>query len=612
MHEKFKPNVVAGGVLTCALVLTHWPLLHDLGMYGAHDWDSMASTRHLVLRSVFDFGQFPFWDPYAGGGVPAWGSPEGGTIAFSPMLLVYRALPLWAAIRAEVILLAICGVWGMWVLAGKTTRDPSLRAFACVTGMLNTRWALQAASGHAWHLYYGLFPWCMVLGYDCVFAPHARTAGVVFRTAALLAFLVYCGGIYPLPHSVLALMLYIAVMSRALRTRVPLLRFAGAGILALFLAAPKLLPLVDTMRRFPRLVESRETIDPITYLRLFTARTSDRVSWPVPPLDYGYHEYGIYLGIGGMAVLLYGLFRVNRFRVEATSNEARAHRIALLTVGLGFLASSQLVGPWWLLHKLPMFSSQHVPMRFMYPAVMCMVCVSVAGLASLSSSVLRLAPLGVVAIALPIGLESRATLDSMFALRLPEHSSFRPFAQTRRGGVNYGPSQGRAALNGPSSLLPRLENQGVLDSMTFDMGGVRDREGHLLARAPFQGARGSDEPGYRGEAFVEGKGEVSIVFWSPNEVRLQVTGGDPGHTRVVLNQNWDAGWTSAGAPALEHENLVAADVGSGEATVTFCYRPRTFTLGCILAAIGLLLALMLVRAIAPARSTPLERAITRV
>jgi hypothetical protein len=586
---QLRARAIALSMLVGIVVLTHWPLFQSWGTFGAQDWDAMESERHLVVRSLFEFGQFPFWDPYAAGGVPAWGAPEGGTIAFSPILLVYWLLPLWAAIRAEVILLAVVGVSGMWRLAGLTTRDPWLRTFACVTGFLSTRWALQAAVGHAWHLYYGLFPWCVVLCHRLTFASVEKRNGALIGLALLMAFLVYCGGIYPLPHVVLACSLYALTASILQRTIAPACRLGVAGLLSLSLAAPKLLPIVDTMRRFPRLVPSRETVDPVTWLRLFTSGSSDRERWPVPELDYGYHEYGIYIGTLGVAVLLYGLYcvwRTTRSDAKAPEPEnARTHRIALTTIGIFFMASSQLVGPWFLLHKLPVFASQHVPMRFMYPALMCLACVSAEGLESVPERASKFFPVGLLLMSLGIAFESHASLASMFTLALPAHQAPRAFAQTRRAQFRYGPPAGRTAINGPSTLVSRMENQGVLDTSTFDMGGARNADGSWIARAPLQGARGSDEPDYRGEVFTEGLGTATITAWSPNEVTVEIVGGDR-DTRVMLNQNWDAGWTANGIASTPWVDLVSVLPGT-QTRVVFRYRPRTFSLGCVLAGIAL-------------------------
>src|SRR5262249_35190290 len=58
------------------------PVLHDLDLYGGHDWDEMSAHRLLTIKSLLGFGQAPLWMPYAcggfsgGGNVPAratWG-----------------------------------------------------------------------------------------------------------------------------------------------------------------------------------------------------------------------------------------------------------------------------------------------------------------------------------------------------------------------------------------------------------------------------------------------------------------------------------------------------------------------------------------------------------
>jgi hypothetical protein len=129
----------------------------------------------------------------------------------------------------------------------------------------------------------------------------------------------------------------------------------------------------------------------------------------------------------------------------------------------------------------------------------------------------------------------------------------------------------------PSSLSALVANIGTIDCNTFPgfHNILRGRSGRL----PGLGARGVGDGAYRGEVYVaEGRGTAEIAGWTPNAVEVRVEGANPGD-HVVLNQNWDPGWSADGAAALSWHDTVAGVVPSKSATVRFRYRPRTLWVG---------------------------------
>jgi hypothetical protein len=114
-------------------------------------------------------------------------------------------------------------------------------------------------------------------------------------------------------------------------------------------------------------------------------------------------------------------------------------------------------------------------------------------------------------------------------------------------------------------------------------------------RPELLGARGEGDPAYRGEQWIDGEGTVERVAWSPRRVRLRVRGAKPG-TLVVLNQNWDPGWSANGEPAIDHAHALAYRVRSSDEVVELRYWPRLLTLALMVGAIGLGASMILWRA----------------
>jgi hypothetical protein len=557
------------------------PTLGDLGTVGGHDWDQMESHRYLVTKTILRFHQFPFWNPYACGGHPNWGGFEAGTIVVSPWLPFYLTMSLAHAMRVEIVGSALVSAVGAWLLAGRFTRSPVTRAFVVVAFAVNGRWALQITAGHTWHLVYGLTPWAFYFydraaGGDPTRGPSRRRDVVL--TAATIAMMVYAGGIYPMPQTVMLMVLYAAFLAARMRSPRPALACAAAGLLAAGLAAAKLLPIIETLMRFPRLVDSPETLDLTAFVQVLTAHEQDMGSRPANVSHWGWHEWGMYVGWAVVVVAIVGCLWGRGLR------ESPLKWAGLFALLLGF-GSFDPHAPWPLLHHAPVFKSQHVPSRWMYPALLLILVVT----ASVIERVLRrcgrargwlevfMLP-AVAWLAYDIATVARQPMTHTFANHLPPVvETTGPFRTETRmpAEMNYAPDWA------PPSLPAEMANIGTIDCGTFPAfhNYVRDRNG----RAPGLGAHGRGDPAYKGEVFIpDGVGEATIASFTPNVITVEIKGAQAGE-HVVLNQNWDAGWTADGAPAMDWEEAVAAQLHSSTATIVFRYRPRSFAAGLLIA-----------------------------
>lgn len=593
---------VAAMATPIAIVLSPW--FRDTSTFGFHDWDSQTAHRYLVRLSLLRYGEMPWWNPYACGGFPAWGYVEGDTIVASPWLPVYLLLPMSLALRVEVLGMAVLGAAGAYALAGRFTASHAARALVAALWAVNGRWGLQTASGHTWHLAYAWMPWCLSFYDRC--REHPSAAGTPLPGAARvrdlalaglsLAMLVYAGGIYPLPHTVLALAIYAGAVCVLERSARPLVTLALCGAISIGLAAPKLVPLLDTFGKAPRLIDSNETMDLGALLTMLTSRDQAFYSRPARVSPYGWHEWGIYIGAAGVIVLLLGVVLVGGRR------EAALKLAGVAFVALGFGAFHPRA-PWTLLHAhVPVFRSQHVPSRFLYPAVLLLALVAAAGLGRLltRASLRRpwldaAAAVFVLAIGVDVARVAQKPMANAMWMVPPPIPSGRPFHFEKEPPFHYK----RRDWAGPM-YLAMLGNTGVLN---------------CYGTPPFErkGARATKDPAYRGEVHVvpaaaraasgaaasggpapEGTGTAGVaklVSWSPNAAVVEVSAAEAG-ALLVYNMNYDEGWlatiehggSSERAPAVAHEHAVAVRLPPGDSRVTFRYRPPGLALGVLVGA----------------------------
>jgi hypothetical protein len=571
-------GIVCSVALLAAIAYIFWPVLEKTSTLGSHDWDQMESHRYLVAKSIRRFRQFPFWDPYTCGGHPAWGGFESAPNVVSLWLPAYLLWTLPVAMRVEMIGSTLVCAMGAWLLASRFTRSRSVCLLVAVLFSLNSRWTMQVAVGHGWHEVYAYVPWVLffydrAVGVGPPFGGRCR-ADIVL-TAVCLSMLVYAGGIYPLPHAAVALAGYALILSANTRSLVPTKRMVACVLLGLGFAAPRLFPIIEVLRRFPRLVDSTETMDLRALVAMLTSRDQDQYSMPAPVSPWQWHEYGMYIGRPALCAIVAGVLAARTPRERSL----RAVGLLLLVIAFGSFA---VWAPWSLLHSLPVFASQHVPSRWMLPSLLLVA----SAAASCAERVLcrtgrmrGLIELGMMVVVLFIVRDicdvDHVSLAHAFERPMPairdSVGEFRTYRHVPQG-LEY--DGGEWA---PSTLTALIANIGSIDCNTFP--GFNNSTRGQNGRSPGMGAHAVGEVEYRGEAFVaEGGGTAQIVRWAPDAMEVRVEGGRPGD-HVVLNQNWDPGWRANGAAAIAWHDAVASEISSRSTTVRFRYRPQTLWLG---------------------------------
>jgi len=563
-EAKREPSRALAGLLgfstmIAVVLIVMRPWLADTSTFGFHDWDVQTSHRYLVKKSLLEFHEWPLWNPYACGGFPAWGFVEGGTTLVSPWLVGYLALPMSLAIRVEVLGMALLSAFGAYAAASRFTKSHAARVFVAAIWAVNGRWALQAAAGHTWHFAYCFLPWAFF------FFERARARPYRFQDLAFLgatfAALVYTGGIYPLPHTILSLGLYAAVVSAQEKSARPFFVLGASGILGIGLSAPKLIPMLQVFQKAPRLVPSTEALDLSALFTLLTSRQQAFYDRPARVPAYGWHEWGMYISLPGLLILLLAFVFVQGKREAAL-------KLVGLVLGILGLGAFHPASPWTLLHDyVPVFRSQHVPSRFLYPAVFVLAIVAAAGMGRWIEKASRKRPwldallLGLVCVfAFDVAAVAQRPMQAAMWMVPPNNiPQDKPFHFEKGAPFQYV----KRDWAGPM-YLAMLGNTGVLECY-----GAPPFEGH--------GALAANDPAYRGEVFVlEGQGTARIAEWTLNSATISLEGVSGG-ALVVYNMNYDPGWRASVGDVENNRDRVAVRVPAGTDRVTLRYRPRGLT-----------------------------------
>ena len=569
-----------GCVLLCIAIALR-PVFHDLDLYGGHDWDEMSAHRLLTVKALLHFGQLPLWMPYACGGYSEWGNVQGASNLVSPFLPFYLLLELRHALRVELVGTLLISAWGTWLFAGEFTRSAAARTFACLVFVANGRFALQAATGHLWHLQYCYLPWAF-WAFERLQADKRLALLPLCVGGGALALMVYAGGIYPLPQAALLLGVYALLRGALERAWRPLITLGALGGVSVGLAAPKLFAVALDFGERPRPVPSTEAIDFAVLWQALVAPGQTPGSRPIAIPQWGWHEYGMYIGWApALLVLLGALWWAPRRDVALKLTGAVA-------LGLGFGAFGALA-PWTLLHQVGVFRSQHVPTRWLYPALL-LLGVTAAAAFGRSLADLRwrrnldLGLLGgCLLLAVDIGGEASVPLERAFWMRARTSQEAPAFEQLERAprGLQY-----QRRDYAPEAVPAVLAGIGVLQCTlhaSLNIWAPKAANGR-----PFgMGARGRDGADYRGEAFTQsGVGTAKLVSFSPNELVVDVVGARVGD-RLIINQNFDPGWRVDGRATESQHDALAAVLTAASGRLTFRFWPRGLSAG--LAALALTL-----------------------
>ena len=530
---------------------------------GAHDWRFYIQMWETIRVGIQRFGELPLWNPYQCGGVTLWGNPQHWLFSplFYPTLLLGTAL----AIKVRLILLNTLGLVGMYVLARRVYRVSPIGALlAAVPWACSGFFSWHNLAGHAPFQTFWLFPWVLYFARRAERDPRfsAASAGVIF-------FMVIDGATYPLPYLALlmgadALFRSIAARGAAQRLRI-VAPLAWTGVLALSLAALRVIPSLSTLRRMPRNLTDHDAIDLSDVLTILTARKHE---WRFDPHEYTWHEYACYIGWTVLVLGLLGFVLGVRKRPVLAAGAALFFFCMLGHVAPYF--------PWPLLKRLPVLESLRIPARFVILFTLYLGLLAAIFLDWLRDRVARLAPSRTwLGTALAATLTVGAIAD-LFSVNLSVNDIWR--------GKDL-------PTEPPSGKYHFVRPVYVHDFRAAYAGFPQQERGSAQCYEALhwpspQGLWTGDVPQARvsGEGRVLDWGHTTNTLWA--EVDLKVP------SRVVFNQTFAPGWQSAQGTVVDDAGRIAVDAGPGPRRIELAFRPPEMAVSIGITLVGVVLTLL--------------------
>ena len=526
-------------LLLCALygalsVVFCAPLFeHPTGL-GVNDWDQHFFYYGAVLKNIVEYGQAPFWNPWYCGGNVLWQNPQVGLL--SPVYPLAMVVPLQLAMKINIVAHYWVGFVGMHALLTRVVGLSFLPAVIYLATLVTAAGApaIHVAVGHS------VFLPGFYLPAQLYFLFRAFKTGAIkdaLVAAAILALMVFNGGVHILPMAFAAIGFFAvlaAAMTRRVRPLIITLVFVTAG---LAYAAPKLLPvsLFVTGDRFwdtrnPTEHPDRMTIEMVT--RAYLNPDQD-LRTRLDQQRHGWHEYGNYIGPASALLLVAGLLVALWGR---GAPDAWFGRALALTAAFLFLLSLGEFSAWapaTLLKHVPLFSSFRIPSRY---AIACLLFGAMAlgwvlrGFSLETRSRAIQAVVGVICLGIAAQLISvnRDQFTGVFSVP-PFDTSFRWMGGPREAITTDAES---SAYTHTSPMLRALVNDRFFYYCYESLQLVR--------------ASNPEQP----LLFTDDGATITETAFTPNRVDFAVFGG-AAPSRLYLNYNWGPGWTSTAGP-IDH------------------------------------------------------------
>jgi hypothetical protein len=588
MRRVAVPTFILLGCIAASLVYVH-PIFRQWGNWGIQDWDQHLFYQAVPRDTLLRYHQVPLWNPYYCGGTVMLANPQSRFLSPSFLLvLLFGTLP---GVKLEIALHVVIGLGGAYLLARRYELEPVPALAAAAVFMLSSMYALNLTVGMTWFMSVAYVPWAVFF-----YLKSFDRLGYVALSAVCLALMYFDGGAYPLPITLLFLLVLSACMVARRGPRQPALRFGGTVVLTLCFGAVKLIPSIEFMIRHPRkwgepsgyslMSLAHSLLDRDQTIAAAERFTREEGFWSGVS---GYmDENGMYIGALGMLLAFAGLVRHGRRRWEL------AVCLALfLWLGFGDRIFPSL---WGALRTLPVFDSMRVAQRFRIIFMLCLALfagLGVQALRDLAASRFRTAwagavgsaGLALVLVADLLAVNSPVLCDAFTAAPVtvsrPEGAAPGSFVQVSKvpsyGRIVPGLTYGRRLYRSYGGLYPAfLANVGVIDA-------------YETANVPRE-AVPSGSPAYRGEVYLVGmEGRAWFETWTPNRLVIGVQAAGPGW--LVVNQNYDAGWKEAhGRSVKPLYRLIGMRVGPGDTRVELQYCPTSFLVGAAVTGLTLLVA----------------------
>ena len=531
--------------LLIALV-TVWPLLSNAGsMSTFRDEQALLPYEEAARKTVLEFHQLPLWDPYYCGGMDMLGTPQSRFA--SPTFLLTL---LFGTLRGQALtafLMFYLGLEGTFRYARSRGATHLGAGLAAPMFALSGYFANSIALG--WYQFFGfqLIPWA---AYGLRRAMRGDRWGAAI-VAISLGWIVGFGGTYPAPIAAVWLAFELGAEIAAAfpekdekldRKRIEraLTVAAICAAFALGVAAFRLWPVAYSLTVARRVMGGAPGNRPLPILKALFLQIA-------PDDDGEFPINGTFL-IGALCAVAVGAGVTRRRAAPMVVGAALS-----IWLTAGYAAKLSIFAA---LKLLPVYSTLRYPERFLLTFTLTVATLAAFGVSHLQAMVVRKkkwAPALLV-------------LASFLLI-----ANLGPLVKNTYVATNL---RGLAAPPQPIDAPPNDFHQArgtrwlAAYYPAIDRGCLSCYEAYPVPQSALLRADLKQEETFQDPT----AGTVKRTSWSPNAITLDVDAQKAG--RILVNQNWHAGWRTSVGEIVDEKGLLGIDVPAGKTSLTLRFLPR--------------------------------------
>lgn len=544
-------------IFLVAAIIFVLPFLLKLKYIGVGDWELFVTMAAVPVKTVLHYFQFPFWNPYIGGGNILFVHPEVGILSpFFILLLIFGPV---GGLKIQMLLCYFLGFWGTYKLAGRLGLSNVASYLVAFAYSGSSYFALHFSIGHVPFTHFCFLPWFVYF----LLKVQDNSKYIIGAAAAIALIILGNGAAVPFLYTLFFSAVFVLLYSLEKKSLRFIMAYIIAIIIGLLLASVKFIPMYDYLSQNKWEGMPNDFVPVALALKGLFSFNQELFRNADPQQYWGFHEYAAFISPVVIILALIGLI--------FSFKKCRLWLITLIFFFLFALGNFFEISPWNLFLHLPGFSSIRSPARANQFVVLSIAFISGYGLDILltklkSTDLIKKIIAGViiglvVLINILVNLPALKTIDYKRPREVVFHEDFR---QTVGDAFNIYEifRQNRGSLKAPW-LSAYKESRGI----------VTPNEDVLM------------------EYILKGQTRIISRLYTPNEVEYSMAPASEGS--IVFSIGYDPGWYATdGRTLYDYNGLVTADFKNGDTKIVLKYWPPYFWLGLIvsiLAIVGCLL-----------------------
>jgi Bacterial membrane protein YfhO len=548
--DSFAPFVF----LLLAIIYT-CPFFTKLTYWGVRDWDLFTAVAAAPVRSILEYGQFPFWNPWMAGGNILFHHPEVGVL--SPFFVINLILGVVVGLKIQVVICYWLGFWGSYRMARILGQSPVASALVSVAYFGSVHFAMHFAEGHMPFTHFAFLPWFV----EGVIRSVSNKRFMLFATIAMALMILGNGAAVPFLYTLTFCGLLFLLFDLKEGTARLTSRFALVTFLAIGISAVKFIPMTMYLMENSWTGNPSESIPLSALGSIFLGWNHSLFSENFAGQSWAWHEYGAFLLPLTLILSAWGVTR--QF---ASHWPWLAVMVFFFVFGLGDFGG---LSPWKLLSHLPGFDALRCSGRSFQFVILCVSILAGFGLDNFAQ---QLRP----TLARPISWACALLILSAnlwFCLPIMNSAFIMP-----PKAIVQGREFEQVTERDRRAYELFLENKGALITP------------QLSAYHPSRALVDANDKVIP-EYVTSGKASVSFRDISPNKLVYGIQASEKGE--LAVSMGYDRGWEATSGAVENFSGVLSFPFASGEQTITLTYLPPGFWAGIITTTLSVLVVLVL-------------------